>query len=596
MQGAAHTAAIVTPFTSDTVATQLRQLPAMVAPLTAQLAMMLDRLEADYLLMTGKDLSDPSATEGLTDGLNWVTTLANAYTAFGSPADATALDAVRARIKVMHKHLKNGLDYFGNGPTFAPLGSLQFYSDALENTLKDLTALQKKYENNLAVLDSETATAQQLQQAEADVKASQQGYLDGTVNERKTIVDLIARISGPDSAAISALTEPFTKGAEEFEAAVSSACGGLKLADLIDVVGQFAFFSEFSFQRSAMLLSQGAKLLDAATSKILEDDGTRVDKKWVIDQLTTVTDLTASLKGYSGTKTIAGIKLSDDPAAVKLIGKQTDLDNLCSKFWSYPEARKFKGAFDAYVSAVQARNADILALNSSLAKLHGYLAGAGQAAASLAQASWARGRAADPGRHALVTQLSRMVRHATDDCINQLYLVSRAYWMWSLQAGDELASHLQEIGSGYPLAVTPDVLRSAREGIASDYTTFVTEQLKDPGGWFPPPVHDGVWYPVHGARGVPVTFTHDTHPTLIESLRTAGTAQVAILAPRRDTPVGDSPFSGYRDVRDHEGQAVGVRRPLRERNAQKEHDLRKADAHRNRDHRAAGRHRRPREP
>lgn len=539
-QGSSNKVAVTTPCDPNDLVDKL------TLPLAPQLAMMLDLLRADYLQATGTASS--GSLSDLTDRLNWVGMLATNYEPF-EPAEEDALDVVRARVQTMQERLKAGFDYFGNSATYAPLGSLALYQDAFNKTggpLDVLRTVRNAYDTNLKALDKATATTQELQKAEDDLASQQEAYTDGAAGERTAIDDLITRINGHDADAVAAAQTVIDTASAEFKAAVTRACG-LSVGDLVDALGQFAFLGEKELQQNAMYTSQASKLFQTATSKCLTDDGTQVDKKWVIGQLATADDLNAALK-EAPSGTINGMKL-DDPGAVKLLAKQADLDQLCQEFWSYQGAAELKEAFDDYVSAVQARNADVMTLNESLARLRGYLAGAAQSAASIAEAKDAKSKLSAPGAPALVTQLSRMVARATDDCIFELYRMSRAYWMWSLQPGDELAKQLKDIAADDPLAITPEVLASAAEGLAKDYTGIVTDQLQDAGGWFPKPANESVWYPAPDTRGTRIVFTHDTHPKFIEALRSKRTATIAIAAPRKDTPPSESPFSGYADIR-----------------------------------------------
>ena len=59
--------------------------------------------------------------------------------------------------------------------------------------------------------------------------------------------------------------------------------------------------------------------------------------------------------------------------------------------------------------------------------------------------------------------MAHMVMRAKDDCISELYLACRAYWMWSLQPGDPLSNILTDFSVGEPLALSPDVLNTASE-------------------------------------------------------------------------------------------------------------------------------------
>jgi hypothetical protein len=215
---------------------------------------------------------------------------------------------------------------------------------------------------------------------------------------------------------------------------------------------------------------------------------------------------------------------------------------LSKQFWNIPGAANAKERFEAYVDAVQARNADILSLNESLLRLRGWVAGEVETDAAIAASNEKAASVSLAGAPAIVAQLQRMVARARADCIDTLYLASRAYGFWSLAPGDTLASILEDLSVGQPLAMTSTALDAAGEQILSQYGKAIDAGMKSRPIRFPPPDAQ-----VH--RGILVHFTQETHPVAIRSLREKGHAAVVLRPARRSTTAAENPFAGHLNVR-----------------------------------------------
>lgn len=504
-------------------------------PLTGQTAMLLDQIRADFLAATGTAHSDDVSE--CADRLDWESALLSSYTP-RAVSEEDDLDAQRSQAQTLSERLSAGLDFYGNAASFAPLGTMESYQETFADVLVTLGDVQQACDAQVDALDQATCTAMDVDAARKALTSQQASYDQGVTDLRKQIATLVTRIAGGDSDAVDAQQRLLNAAVEEFTDAVEQTIG-LSPEDLIEALGQFAFFGEGGFQQGAMIASQGLKLLETASSTCLADDGTKVDKNLVIDKLHAVTDLETSLS-YAGT--VDGVRL-DDPGAVKLLGEQSQLDDLCTKFWSYKGAATTKASFDDFVSAVQSRNADIVTLNESLARLRAYLSGQAQTAAVLAKATDQAGKASIPGATALMDQLTRMTVRAREDAIEQLYLASRAYSFWSLQADDKLAVELTDLGVGEPLALTPQALESVGSELLVAYRNDVAKRAVDRNKPFPQP-QDG-----SKARGILVELTQESHPAMIDALRTSGVAKFHLTPPRAKTPESDSPFYGLSDVR-----------------------------------------------
>ena len=502
---------------------------------TAQTALLLDRIQVDYLAATGA--VDPENLSALGDRIDWTNALLGAY----SPAaDETGeLDSQRAAALVVKERFQASLDFYGNATDYAPLGSIQSYQERFAGTLTALESIQRECDDRVTALEKASRTASDLAQAQNTLTQQQRAYDAAAEAERATIAELITQIGTADAEAIAAKDTLSKSAFTDFESAVQSTCG-ISMGDLIDVLGQLAFLGQEPFQAGAMIVSQAAKLGEAAASKVLDKDGSPVDKKLVIGQLT-ATDLskdklTAIVGGESG------VRLSD-PGAIKLIAEQSKLDELCDKLWTISGAAKAKEAFDEYVSAVQARNAHVMTLNESLSRLRAYVAGSAQTAAAIATAQTQAAASTDAGAVTLVTQLTRMASRARADCIEALYLASRAYSFWALEHADALAGVLSDLSAGLPLAMTPTALQAAGEQLLTRYDKTIDTQLGERPIWLPPKNAPAT------ARGKLIELTPQSHPAVFEQLRTKRWASFQLTAPRAGTTADSNPFAGLSDVR-----------------------------------------------
>jgi hypothetical protein len=498
------------------------------APLTGYLMMAVERLRAD-LLVYGYEVPDDVKAR-----IAWLKDLLAGYT----PTDTSEidqLDAVRGQIQTLGHRANAGLDYFGHGPAFAPLGSMDFHSNAFNDAVSTLSLLQTDYDSIVTALSASQDQADQLRLARKKFDGDDAGYKSAADDEEKTFMTLAQQIGNEDAQAISDAQTKVKKYKDLVEDQINAQCG-CGFDDFLQAIGQFAFFGEAGPQQAAMVVSQVGGLIDTGVSKCVMADGTKVDKRYVIHKVTEVADLKKPLEGYKATP--GGITL-DDPGAALLVGQQKQLDDLCDKLWgNIAAADELQKAFDAYVAAVQTRNADILAYNESLGRWREYSASAAQAEAAGNAADSEIAKLAEPGAPTTAAQLARMVSSAKADCIEHLYLASRAYWFWSMKAGNPLSSVLQSFALGYPLALTADTLSAAKQQVFEDRTEETEKRLGNRGSG-PDPRGP--------SRGITITFALETDP-VIAALRTSGTATFTLF-PGRKKPDPTNKFSGQGDVR-----------------------------------------------
>jgi hypothetical protein len=505
-------------------------------PLTMQTALLLDRIRVDFLAATGH--VDETELSALADRVDWVNALLDAYTP-ASSTDRDELNAQRAAALLFKRRLESGHDFYGHAADFVPLGSIKSYQQRFTEALEALENIQRECDERVTALEQLSRTVSELDAAKTFLTHRLKSYEAEAQKERDSVAGLIEQIRTADEDAMSAKMALVQSTVSAFETAVKELCG-ISGTDFIEAISQFAFFGEQPFQASAMIIGEGLKLSQSLTSKVLTDDGTQVDKQWVINQLTATEFSAKRLQEIVGGE--SGVEQTD-PGAVRLLAKQSEFDQLCDKFWSVRGADKAKDAFDDYVSAVQVRNAHVLSLNESLARLRDYVAAGSQTSAALAKAATQAAVSSDAGAATLVTQLTRMASRARADCIESLYLASRAYSFWAQQPADALAGVLTDLAAGRPLAMTPTALQAAGEQLLKRYHNAIEQSLTDRPIWDPP--RDAA----KTARGMMVEITYDSHPAVIRKLREHGKTSFELPAARANTAAKQNPFAGLSDVR-----------------------------------------------
>lgn len=491
--------------------------------------MLIDRIQVDHLALTGSlDGNDYGA---LIDRVSWASTLLEDWTPLDL-AGTRARDALRNTLKTVSDRLTAAIDYYGHSADWAPLGSIAFYNQRFANALDALTAVEKAHNAQAIAVATNNFDAAQSKEAIRALQDRLDGYQAGVTDKRRAIDDLIGQINVKDADLIDAKSALIDPAIDEFKKAVTNTCG-LQFDDFVEVVSQIAFLGEKPLQQSAMVASQAVKLAETGLSKVVAADGTKFDKKLVIDKLTKVSFTKDALTGIVGDAD--GIRVTDR-GAVRLLGAQAEFDQFCDGFWNISGAAAAKQVFDDYVAAVQARNADIVTLNETLSTLRSYIEGQAQTQQALDAVKAAGAARSDPGAATMVDQLGRMVVRTMADTVEALYLASRAYAFWSHEDGDELASVLQDFGAGQPLGMTSVALSAAGEQVFQHYSKTIEDQLSNLPVLIPPK---------NEQRGICIVLEQSAHPRLFAKLQRENTANFRINVPKPGTSKADNRLAAY---------------------------------------------------
>ena len=516
-------------FTPDTQCQPKDLVQGIPTSLLGYLSMQVDRLRSDVLAagVTGPQGSDDSP---LADRIDWLSTLLSAYSPKAGEFDA--FDALRGDAETLASNYRKGLDYFGNAPSYAPLGSIAFHRDQFEQTVGRLQQAQAHLDELGDSVNTGAATTAALANARTRLE-SEAAFLDGKIDEAaQAMSSLVDRLNTSDDSVIEAKEKVVAQDTASFSDAISQAMG-LSLDNFIDAFGQFAFVGEEG-PAAIMAISQVGKLIADGTSNVLADDGQSIPKQFLLEQLSDAT----TDQEFSQQLT----DRSPNTALVRAVAQQKQVDGICDKFLSYPSARDLRAAFEDYVAAVQARNNDILVLNQTATARQQLLVKRARLKAASATDAASLAALSDPGAATMGAQLARIVTQYKEECVRQLYLASRAYWFWSLKARDVLSSALDKLTIDSCVPLTTDVLSSISLDIYQAMNNDIEQRLADPAQWFPPADAN------QDARGLRMDFGADSE--VVKKLRAGKSASFSIPA-ARPTPHADAanPFLGLGDVR-----------------------------------------------
>jgi len=480
--------------------------------------------------------------------MSWLGSLLNLYTPL-SGGEMSTLDGLRSVATMMARRWAAGLDYYGHSAMYAPLGSMDLHLDAFTHAVNSYDDAQQRLAQLSGAATTGTNETDLLAQTKAKLQADQTAYDTAANDLRKQIPTILDSIKLRQADLDGARAKLLTPDAQALHDALRSEFSA-NAADVFECLSQFAFFPEMGPQKGAMMIGQLGKLIYNGATKVRLDDEQTAGKDYLIQQLAEVSDFSTALGELSTKGTTEGIALAD-PGAVKLLSLKKDLDAFCEKlFVKHPAAEKLKKDFDDFVTSVQQRNADIVAFNETLSLLEGYLAGSNQTAASLSDDGEDIAFRGSPGAPTMTAQANRMLQRSRDDAIHQLYLASRAYFMWALDPDDQLSKNLSLFAGGNDLALEPETLNQVESAMYVTRAQAIDARLSDGGGWRPDRAA-----PLQ-ARGIFAEFTNATHPEALKALLTKsadGIYSTVLILPavRFGTAVEGSLFGtvGVADVR-----------------------------------------------
>ncbi|KAF4333634.1 hypothetical protein FBEOM_12553 [Fusarium beomiforme] len=449
------------------------------------------------------------------------------------PTSITSLKVSLDNVRATERKLYNGYDFYGHVATWVPSGSFKFYSGQMNNALTDLEYIQSNYFNYQEAAKDENKTQDRLAYAraaaevgkracEADlgilrsqIKASANAVAtlqDGLPAKRKALVDKIRAFSGDIKNSFNISMESFVNAASTFVFAPGLPMGAV----------------------------QAASLLHTGLETITDDSGVQIRKDFVINKITVMSGGLEGLK--EAIEANKGGELTvDDPGAAKLMSKESDIQDLLTKYrdtLGSEKVRVVRDMFDDYLKVVIDRNNLVVHYNACLvlwlttkSKFDSYT-----------QTQHSLGREAIEKVHGEVPQLAVTVERNYISTISTvmelLYRTTKALSYVTLSVEPTTFTKLRN--QGFLQKGLTTTLKEEKIDIIKRWTNAIEESkaLRQPFGGN----NDAVKYELTDAQLQSLLLGPDSKDADYAVV-------IGIPAARRHTPYEENSFAGYADVR-----------------------------------------------
>jgi hypothetical protein len=441
----------------------------------------------------------------------------------------------------LNQHLSQNRDYFGYTAEHVPVGSVQFYNDALTPLLDSFKALEEKYKAYVSSIGQAQEQHADYERVlgQADALRKELGYQKGKVIEHigATVSDINAM-----GTEIETSKEALIGKISDLKDGIKGAFGVPDVRQFASIAQNLAFMGEGDFSRAMMISSQSADLFSdftEAAAKITTDDGTKIDKSYVINRLDVIGRDVADLN--AGYKVSQQFIQKNEQGHYRLAQKAQQFDELCERFYNTSDkARAAESAMEKYLGKIEYRNTKIDEYNALWAKLVDIQGRLDKVNADADKTQIALARSEDPGLPHRVATITGLYNRSRDACIEYLYWMSRAYMFWALQPSDEFAKVCK---LSDPDSIDYDTLSSARAQILRDCTNEIQKvQATLRPDAFPAKEAD-----LKVATGITVSMDRTSHPDVIASLRKKGVAEFEIPVATQESK--DNSFAGLANVR-----------------------------------------------
>jgi hypothetical protein len=480
------------------------------------------------LLQRLLDRTSPFVSLTPTDALYQLYDSETTATTLGSGACIDTFTTVHATAALLQQQLRMGSDFFGHQAGYAPLGSYEFYKGQLSDMLEWFGTLEEQYNQYFANLAAQKSSSDQLQQALTSAEQVNAGAQDAIQSLIADAQKTLALVESYDASLPELLTS-LKQAMATFETDLANAFQ-FDLGQLLSALGVAAYAPESAL----MWASDAASEIYKLDTNVIDDTDTPNVKQYLITQVQTVDGTVASLQEGYASLLSNGTLSEDDPGGALLLAQQSTLNGtLASVSAAFPaDTAAVKTAFQNYVNAVLARNAQLLQYNAvilTLAKNQHVLAGTtAQLEAIHAQVA----AAYDPGLPIMTVFVSRLYHQARMQVLATLYETGKAYQFWALSDTDLIAS---TFGNDEPPGINAAALAAAQIHILGIYESAV-EAFGHGAQSFPAdPLGTGVVFALNSMQIAVLASQYqlllDVPPALI------------------DTTSEESPFAGFANVR-----------------------------------------------
>ncbi|KAL7787097.1 hypothetical protein V8C37DRAFT_391001 [Trichoderma ceciliae] len=285
------------------------------------------------------------------------------------PGALTQLRTIKDEASSVLSLLMLNKDYYGNDHFYVPRQSYDSYKQIAVEMLKHLKVTEERYILYKVAATNVAARSQYIQNSKNASEAAKSYNLRLAKEAAQDLRDYGKKIHN--------LTPTVKTARDEVLRLVKVVEGDIKskfkvqFQDLVEAMGQVMMVHG----SMAMVGLQGASLIDKANSTIPNDEGTRVNKEYLVNKVKSIEGTIESLHdGYEVSKADGKINLLD-PGAQKLQISQRDLNTLLDSFHqSLGDAilENVKKEFQNYIAIVIERNNAVLNYNAAVALLAKY--------------------------------------------------------------------------------------------------------------------------------------------------------------------------------------------------------------------------------
>ncbi|KAH6640795.1 hypothetical protein F5144DRAFT_526654 [Chaetomium tenue] len=401
----------------------------------------------------------------------------NTTGADGLPASLSQLISIRNEALGLYAQMDSGLDAFNDSYNSVPLGSFGSYEKNLESSLTYLGQTELRFKKYKEAVDKAVENKEHIEasrSATEAVIAHNTSMRRDIINELNNTAANIAQFDYPLSRAKASLTEAAEKVKQELEKAIS-----FPFDELISAGTQLLFVAKWP-----MAVLQGANLIHQMSSKIIKEDGTTVERQYLVRR---VSNITGSIKSLNeGYKMLSNGKLQDeDPDASKLLVQEKELFDLIedvNNSLSEKTVERVKTLFKFYITLVVQRSQDIMRYNALVSTLVRYRTESQSLQQQLDQLRRANIATIDVHHPAIVVFMQKLYLNAIRTTEYWLYKAQRAYNYAALNDDNIIGDVL---GDDPPFSrFDSTLLSAAHQNLSDAYQKYYLDRLGPARGTF----------------------------------------------------------------------------------------------------------------
>ncbi|KAK4194356.1 hypothetical protein QBC40DRAFT_319967 [Triangularia verruculosa] len=460
--------------------------------------------------------------------------------------EATSIVSLRqvlAEATGLVTQIDNGLDYYGNPGTYAPMLSYNSYEELTGSLLESAQLAEMAYDKFTAedaVQEARKAALQDMQkQCNIAIKNA-----DDTVTilqaDLKKTEDTVASLTKPLKDAKDKLHNQIEKEKDTINKSFN--LFKMPFSNIIDAVSMVIFCP-----KAPMAVAQTAGLLWKAGTNVPDDKGNLVNKTYLVNQINQIEATTDALdEGLKSRDDKPGVDIAD-PGASKLIAARDDMMNLLKQYTSFlgsNDLADMEKMFDNYINLVDQRNTAVLHYNACVNLWYTNQQHKAYYTDKRDSLSDTVIKTINPDLPAINIFVQKAYSDAVVAVMEALYHAQRSYRFTALTVASPLSASLQ---GGPPSAMRHADLVRASSGILKAYIDAMDAWGRGPQdfhgvAW---PLDEAEWEAVRTAQGAFVTIPPATSGLSEAQHPFAGKSNVRVTAVRLFVTGGARTASGF---------------------------------------------------